>query len=102
MEPSSNVTFEQVRNVTSVNKYPRGKPHGYLFCANTPQAKGRVERVNGTLQDRLIKEMRLRKINNIEEANQFLPEFITNYNKRFSVSPRVSCQVQKNNNYPID
>jgi len=73
-----------------------------IICANTPQAKGRVERVNGTLQDRLIKEMRLRKINNIEEANQFLPEFITDYNKRFSVSPaslidahRKSCPNQE-------
>ena len=51
--------------------------------ASTPQAKGRVERANKTLQDRLVKEMRLQKINNIEEANHFLPEFIEDYNRRF-------------------
>lgn len=54
-----------------------------LICAHSPQAKGRVERANSTLQDRLIKEMRLRKINTIEEANHFLPEFIEEYNRKF-------------------
>lgn len=53
--------------------------------ANSPQAKGRVERGNRTLQDRLVKEMRLRGISNIEEANKFLKKsFIEDYNKRFS------------------
>jgi len=52
--------------------------------ARTPQAKGRVERANKTLQDRLIKEMRLRKINTIEEANIYLPEFMEDYNRRFA------------------
>lgn len=54
-----------------------------LICANSPQAKGRVERNNGILQDRLIKEMRLEKINSIEEANAFLPGFLEKYNNRF-------------------
>ena len=49
----------------------------------TPQAKGRVERVNKTLQDRLVKEMRLKGINNLNEANAFLPEFISDFNQRF-------------------
>jgi len=53
--------------------------------ANTPQAKGRVERANLTLQDRLVKEMRLLKINSMKEANTFLPIFIDDYNKRFAV-----------------
>ena len=44
--------------------------------ANTPQAKGRVERANQTLQDRLVKEMRLQGISDIETANAWLPEFI--------------------------
>lgn len=53
--------------------------------ANSPEAKGRVERGNRTLQDRLVKEMRLRKISNINEANKFLDEyFIDEYNKRFA------------------
>lgn len=59
-----------------------------LICAHSPQAKGRVERANGTLQDRLIKEMRLKKISTIEEANQFLPKFIEEYNERFGKEPR--------------
>ena len=51
--------------------------------ANTPQAKGRVERANKTLQDRLVKEMRLQGINDIERANAYLPEFIEDFNRRF-------------------
>lgn len=58
-----------------------------IICANSPQAKGRVERANQTLQDRLIKEMRLLSICNYEQANQFLPEFIRDYNRRFAVMP---------------
>jgi len=53
--------------------------------ANTPQAKGRVERANKTLQDRLVKEMRLNGINTIAEANEYLPTFMADYNQRFSV-----------------
>lgn len=56
-----------------------------LICANSPQAKGRVERGFGTLQDRLIKEMRLAGITSMEAANKFLPDFIVEYNNRFSV-----------------
>lgn len=53
--------------------------------ANTPQAKGRVERANQTLQDRLVKELRLTGISDIEAANAFLPGFIADYNARFAV-----------------
>lgn len=57
--------------------------------ANSPQAKGRVERLFNTLQDRLIKEMRLFNINTIEEANLFLKKaFVPQFNQRFSVQPR--------------
>ena len=59
-----------------------------IICANTPQAKGRVERVNITLQDRLVKEMRLQGISSLEEGNAFLPEFIEDFNSRFAVLPR--------------
>lgn len=51
--------------------------------AQTPQAKGRVERVNKTLQDRLVKEMRLKGINHLDEANAFLADFIVSFNHRF-------------------
>lgn len=58
-----------------------------LINANTPQAKGRVERSNQTFQDRLIKEMRLAGIGCIEAANTFLPSYIAWWNERFAVAP---------------
>ena len=66
-----------------------------LIFAHSPEAKGRVERSNQTLQDRLIKEMRLRGICTIEEANAYLPEFIADYNQRFSVEPRNSIDAHQ-------
>jgi len=54
--------------------------------ANSPQAKGRVERANQTLQDRLVKELRLRGVHDIEAANAWLPEFMADYNARFAVA----------------
>lgn len=59
-----------------------------LIFANTPQAKGRIERMNQTLQDRLVKALRLQKISTLEEANAFLPTFIESFNKRFAVVPK--------------
>src|SRR5215218_950522 len=58
-----------------------------IICANAPQAKGRVERANGTLQDRLVKEMRLEGISTMEAANAFLPAFMEDYNRRFAKAP---------------
>ena len=59
-----------------------------LIHALTPQAKGRVERANQTLQDRLIKEMRLRNISSMEAAQAFLPSFMQTWNAKFAVAPR--------------
>ncbi len=59
-----------------------------IICANTPQAKGRVERANQTLQDRLVKELRLRGIDTIEAANAYAPEFMADFNTRFGKPPR--------------
>ena len=53
-----------------------------------PQAKGRVERANQTLQDRLVKALRLEGFHAIEQANDFLPGFMEDYNRRFAVAPR--------------
>lgn len=53
------------------------------MCANTPAAKGRVERAHQTLQDRLVKELRLQRISTVDGANQFMPAFIDDYNRRF-------------------
>ncbi|MEX5381367.1 ISNCY family transposase, partial [Acinetobacter towneri] len=55
-----------------------------IIFANSPQAKGRVERANRTLQDRLIKEMRLEGIYSIEQANAWLPCFIEQFNRKFA------------------
>lgn len=57
-----------------------------VIHANSPQAKGRIERLFLTFQDRLIKEMRLRRIKTVAEANEFLEGYLPNYNKRFSVT----------------
>ena len=59
--------------------------HIELINAHSPQAKGRVERANKTLQDRLVKELRLRDISDIATANAYLPEFMEEYNARFSI-----------------
>ena len=61
-----------------------------LICAHSPQAKGRVERANQTLQDRLTKELRLRDLSSLAAANAYLPEFIVAYNQRFAVAPRAT------------
>jgi hypothetical protein len=58
-----------------------------ILCANSSQAKGRVERVNRTLQDRLVKELRMAGISDIAAGNSFLPGFIERFNARFAVSP---------------
>lgn len=60
-----------------------------VIFANSPQAKGRVERMNGTFQDRLVKELRLAKVDNIKDANEFIKkEFIPKFSKRFDVAAK--------------
>ena len=66
-----------------------------IICANTPQAKGRVERANQTLQDRLPKEMRLLNIRNREDGNAYLPEFMTDFNQRFADDPRSEVNAHR-------
>lgn len=66
-----------------------------IICANAPQAKGRVERANGTLQDRLVKEMRLAGISTIEAGNAFLPAFMEDYNRRFAKPPFSDKDVHR-------
>jgi hypothetical protein len=58
-----------------------------LLCAHSPQSKGRVERAHLTLQDRLVKELRLRAISTVDAANAFVPEFLEDYNRRFARAP---------------
>jgi transposase len=66
-----------------------------ILCANTPQAKGRVERVNETLQDRLVREMRLLGIHTMQQGNAYLPQFILDFNARFAVQPRSSLDAHR-------
>jgi transposase InsO family protein len=67
----------------------------FHITAQTPQAKGRVERANQTLQDRLIKELRLRQISTIEEANEFVKEYIAKHNLKFSKEPTSSFNAHR-------
>lgn len=66
-----------------------------LILALSPQAKGKVERSNRTLQDRLVKELRLRGISTIEDANEFLDEYRQRYNEIFSKKPREQCDAHR-------
>ncbi|GEN61546.1 hypothetical protein ANI02nite_34300 [Acetobacter nitrogenifigens DSM 23921 = NBRC 105050] len=58
-----------------------------MMCANSSQAKGRVERANRTLQDRLVKELALEGLTTMDQANAFLPGFVARFNAKFSVPP---------------
>jgi hypothetical protein len=70
-----------------------------LILALSPQAKGRVERLFGTLQDRLIKEMRIAGICSLEQANGFLEEvFLPFWNERFTVEPLEAVDAHR----PLD
>ena len=64
-----------------------------VIHAQSPQAKGRVERLFGVLQDRLVKEMRLQVIKTKDEANAFLKIYLSGYNKRFRVCPANDTSI---------
>jgi len=67
-----------------------------IICAGSPQAKGRVERMNGTLQDRLVKALRVRKIGDIQAANVFLRDkFLPEHNGRFAIEPASEVNVHR-------
>lgn len=77
--------FQRAMNQTGVN----------LITAHSPEAKGRVERMNGTLQDRLVKELRLAGITDIENANKFLEKYIHKFNAQFCVIPQRKKDLHK-------
>ena len=64
-----------------------------MFPANSPQAKGRIERLWETLQSRLVTEFRINNITTIESANEFFNSYILKYNEKFSVTPSNSKSV---------
>ncbi|MBI5748390.1 MAG: ISNCY family transposase [Nitrospinae bacterium] len=63
--------------------------------AHSPQAKGRIERLFRTFQDRVVKEMRLRGIKTIDEANKFLQEYLPEYNRKFAVKPKKEDNLHR-------
>jgi|TARA_B110000977_G_C11026031_1_gene473187 hypothetical protein len=73
-----------------------------ILCANSSQAKGRVERANRTLQDRLVKELRLAGISDMDAANAFLPSFMDRYNDRFAKIPRRADNLHRPMNIEPD
>lgn len=66
-----------------------------LIAAHSPQAKGRIERLFHTLQDRLVKEMRVAGIATLAEANRFLPAWLVQYNRRFAVQPAHGTDLHR-------
>jgi hypothetical protein len=67
-----------------------------LILANSPQAKGRVERMNGTLQDRLVKELGLRGVKDLASANALLDQsFVKHFNEKFAVRPAGKANVHR-------
>jgi len=93
-------------NVESLSQFERAlKELGVeVIHALSPQAKGRIERLFGVLQDRLVKEMRLRGIKTKEEANAFLEEYLSRYNERFKVCPAnaADAHVKLPNSVDLD
>lgn len=66
-----------------------------ILCANSSQAKGRVERANRTLQDRLVKHLRIAGICDMSAGNAFLPQFMESFNEKFSVPAAKSENVHR-------
>jgi len=93
-KPSIEDELENREPLTQVGRALKELGVDVIF-AHSAQAKGRVERLFRTFQDRLVKEMRLRKIRSIEEANSFLKEYLPVYNKRFSVPAAKSADLHR-------
>jgi hypothetical protein len=88
---------EMLSNTKPLSEFERAMKE---FCvdvihADSPQAKGRVERLFRTLQDRLVKEMRLEKISTIEGANKFLARYLPKHNKKFAVKPAKQSDLHR-------
>lgn len=88
---------EQLMDEEAITQYERAmKELGVeVIHANSPQAKGRIENRFGTLQDRLIKEMRLKGISTMDGANKFLEEYLPKFNTRFSVPARSGIDLHR-------
>jgi hypothetical protein len=87
--PRKLTEWEELAGIESLSQFERAlKELGVeVIHALSPQAKGRIERLFGVLQDRLVKEMRLKNVKTKEEANEFLKEYLPRYNEKFGVCP---------------
>jgi hypothetical protein len=88
---------EQLAGVAPMSQFGRAlRDLGVeLIPAHSPQAKGRVERLFHTLQDRLVKEMRIAGIATLAEANRFLPAWLGQYNRRFGIHPAQTTDLHR-------
>jgi len=95
--PAEPTVEEQLAGVEPASQFGRAlRELGVeLIAAHSPQAKGRVERLFQTLQDRLIKELRLAGIATVEDANRFLKYYLPVYNRRFAVAPAQSADLHR-------
>src|SRR5205807_932482 len=89
---------EELQDLYPITQYTRAMSELGIevICAHSPQAKGRVERLFNTLQDRLVKELRLRGISTKEEANRFLQDvYIPEHNARFAIAPANTTDAHR-------
>lgn len=95
--PAPPTVDEQLAGITPTSQFGRalGELGVELIAAHSPQAKGRVERLFKTVQDRLVKELRLAGIATIKAANQFLEAWLPSYNRRFSVQPAQAADLHR-------
>ena len=95
--PAPPTVDDQLAGVQPTSQFGRalGELGVELIPAHSPQAKGRVERLFKTVQDRLVKELRLAGIATIEAANRFLEEWLPIYNRRFSVQPAQATDLHR-------
>jgi len=98
--------WDEIEGVEALSQFERAlKELGVeVIHALSPQAKGRIERLFGVLQDRLVKEMRLQGIKSKEEANAFLEAYLPKYNERFRVCPadETDAHVKLPNHVDLD
>lgn len=95
--PAPPTLEEQLAGVKPTSQFGRalGELGVELIPAHSPQAKGRVERLFKTVQDRLVKELRLAGIATLEEANRFLEGYLPIYNRRFAVPPAQAADLHR-------
>jgi transposase-like protein len=95
--PAPPTVDEQLAGMKPTSQFGRalGELGVELIPAHSPQAKGRVERLFKTFQDRVIKELRLADVSTLDAANQFLKGYLPIYNRRFAVPPAQAADLHR-------